>query len=141
LGYCVLRLRQIRDLLVVLDCGSIRAAATKLVRAFVPRQDAVVEILADDRVLEGLPFPSRYVHCESFALTLGLLRSSDALALLVPQVLQDANGALLQEIPLKRPPPEISVGMYRRADTPTSAALNDFWGHLVRGVRELARQS
>lgn len=90
---------------------------------------------------EGLPFPSRYVHCESFALTLGLLRSSDALALLVPQVLLDANGALLQEIPLKRPLPEISVGMYRRADTPTSAALNDFWGHLVRGVRELARQS
>ena len=69
---------------------------------------------------EGLPFPSRYVHCESLALVLGLLRSSDALVLLVPQVLQDPMGALLQEIPMKRPLPEISVGMYRRANAPTS---------------------
>lgn len=90
---------------------------------------------------EGLPFPSRYVLCESLALMLGLLRGSDALALLVPQILQDPIGASLQEIPMRRPLPEISIGMYCRADTPASAAWNDFRGHLLRGVRELARRS
>jgi hypothetical protein len=70
-----------------------------------------------------------------------LLRSSDALALLVPQVLQDPMGASLQEIPIKRPLPEISVGMYSRAETPASAAWTDFRGELVRGVRELLRRS
>jgi hypothetical protein len=72
------------------------------------------------------------------ALTLALLRQSDALALLVPQVLADPLGSMLQEIVLKRPLPEISVGVYRRADAPTSTAMNDFWGCLVRGARELA---
>jgi DNA-binding transcriptional LysR family regulator len=90
---------------------------------------------------EGLPFPSRYVHCESLALMLGLLRGSDALALLVPQVLQDPMGASLQEIPMRRPLPEISVGMYCRADTPATEAWNGFRGYLLRGVRELARRS
>lgn len=89
---------------------------------------------------EGLPFPPRYVYCESLALVLSLLRGSDALALLVPQVLQDPMGASLQEIPTRRPLPEISVGMYCRADTPATAALNDFRGYLLRGVRELARR-
>jgi len=94
-------------------------------------------VLEDALRAESLPFPSRFVHCESFALTLGLLLSSDALGLLVPQILLGALGASLQEIQLTRPLPEISVGMYRRADTPTSTALNDFWGCLVRGVSEL----
>lgn len=86
---------------------------------------------------EGLPFPARFVHCESFALTLALIRHSDLLGLLVPQVLADGPGPRLQEIPLKRPLPEISVGMYRRAETPPSAGANAFWGHLLRCVREL----
>jgi LysR family transcriptional regulator, regulator of abg operon len=94
-------------------------------------------VLEDAMRAEGLPFPSQFVHCESFALTLALVRASDLLALLVPQAIADSGGAL-QEIPLKRPLPEISVGMYRRADTPTSAATNDFWSQLMRGVRELA---
>ena len=66
---------------------------------------------------------------------------ADALALLVPQVLQDPMGSSLQEIAMKRPLPEISVGMYCRADTPASAAWNEFRGYLLRGVRELARRS
>jgi LysR family transcriptional regulator, regulator of abg operon len=94
-------------------------------------------LLEDALRAEGLPFPSRFVHCESFALTLALVRASDLLALLVPQVLADPQGAQLKEIALKRPLPEISVGMYRRAETPTSVAMNDFCGFLVRGVREL----
>jgi hypothetical protein len=28
------------------------------------------------------------------------------------------------------------VGMYRRADTPTSESASDLWGHLLRAVRE-----
>jgi len=90
---------------------------------------------------EGQPFPARCVHCESLALMLGLLRASDALALLVPQVLQDPVGALLQEIPVTRPLPEISVGMYTRADAPAPAAWHDFRGHLLRGVRELTQRT
>jgi len=92
-------------------------------------------VLEDAMRAEGLPFPSRHVHCESFALTVALMRSSDLLGLVVPQALADVNGAMLQEIPLKRPLPEISVGMYRRSETPPSVAVNDFWNHLVRCVR------
>lgn len=86
---------------------------------------------------EGLPFPARFIHCESFALTLALIRASDLLALLVPQAILDPQGGL-QEISLKRSLPEISVGMYRRTDTPPSVAMNGFAGHLVRCVREAA---
>ncbi len=103
-----------------------------------PRANGALEAATK---IEGLPYPSRWVHCVSLALMLSLLRSSDALALLVPQLLQDPMGASLQEIPMKRPLPEISVGMYCRADTPATAAWNDFRGHLLRGVRELARRS
>ena len=88
---------------------------------------------------EGLPFPARYVHCESFALTLALLRSSDLLGLLVPQALDAPHRALLQEIPLKKPLPELSVGMYRRSEAPPSAAINGLGGVLVRCAREGGR--
>lgn len=98
-----------------------------------PRSHGVLE---DALRAEGLPFPAHYVQCESSALTLSLLRASDLLGLLVPQVLAGAEGSGLQEIALKRPLPEISVGMYRRADTPMSTAVNDFWAHLLRAARE-----
>lgn len=93
-------------------------------------------VLKDAMRAEGLPFPSHYVQCESFAMTIALLRASDLLGLLVPQVLAGVEGAGLQEITLGRPLPEISVGMYRRADTPTSTAVTDFWTHLLRAARE-----
>lgn len=95
-------------------------------------------VLEEAMRAEGLSFPARYVHCESFALTLALLRTSDLLGLLVPQALGGANKGLLQELPLKRPLPEISVGMYRRSETPLSAAMNGFWNELLRCHRELA---
>lgn len=101
-----------------------------------PKANGALEVALKS---EGMPFPSRHVHCESLALMLGLLRNSDALALLVPQVLKDPMGASLQEIPIRRPLPEISVGMYRRTDTPASSAWNHFRGYLLRGVRELER--
>jgi DNA-binding transcriptional LysR family regulator len=92
-------------------------------------------VLEDAMRVEGLSFPSHYVQCESYALTLSLLRASDLLGLLVPQVFADEQGAGLKEIPLKRPLPEISVGMYRRADTPASTAVTDFWTHLLHAAR------
>jgi DNA-binding transcriptional LysR family regulator len=94
-------------------------------------------VLEDALRAEGLPFPAGFVQCESLALTLALLRNSDALALLVPQVLADPLGDVLQEIALKRPLPEISVGVYWRAEAPSSTVMNDFRGCLVRGAREL----
>jgi len=94
-------------------------------------------VLEDAMRAEGLPFPARFMHCESFALTLALIGTSDLLGLLVPQALGGANKALLQEIALKRPLPELSVGMYRRSETPLSVAMVDFWSELVRCHREL----
>lgn len=111
--------------------GELRGARWLVYRP--PKSHGVLE---DALRAEGLPFPSNYVQCESFALTVALLRDSDLLGLLVPQALASQQGTGLQEIPLKRPLPEISVGMYRRADTPTSAAASDMWGHLLRAVRE-----
>lgn len=100
-----------------------------------PRSHGVLE---DAMRAEGLSFPTDYVQCESFALTLSLLRASDLLGLLVLQALDDAHGVGLQEIPLRKPLPEISVGMYRRADTPVSTAVSDFWTHLLQAAREHA---
>jgi LysR family transcriptional regulator, regulator of abg operon len=111
--------------------GDLRGARWLVYRP--PKSHGVLE---DALRAEGVPFPTNYVQCESFALTAALLRDSDLLGLLVPQALGSQHGNDLQEIPLKRPLPEISVGMYRRADTPTSAPAGDLWGHLVRAVRE-----
>jgi LysR family transcriptional regulator of abg operon len=96
-------------------------------------------VLEDALRAEGLPFPDRFLHCESFALTVAMIRCSDLLGLLVPQALDGAGNGLLQEIPLKRPLAEISVGLYRRAESPASVAMNDFWNHVVACARELRR--
>ena len=88
---------------------------------------------------EGLPLPARHVHCESLALTLGLILNSDLIALLVPQMLRHplARSSLMQ-LPLARPLPAISIGMYRRADTPVSAAVTSFWSHMAAAVERVS---
>jgi LysR family transcriptional regulator, regulator of abg operon len=111
--------------------GELRGARWLVYRP--PKSHGVLE---DAMRAEGVPFPTNYVQCESFALTAALLRDSDLLGLLVPQALASHYGNGLQEIPLKRPLPEISVGMYRRADTPTAQSVSDLWGNLLRAVRE-----
>lgn len=87
---------------------------------------------------EGLPFPLRVVHCESFAMTVALIAGSDMIGLLVPQLLSHPFAqSSLQQIVLNRPMPAMSVGMYRRGDTPISTAANAFWVMLTDAVQRV----
>jgi LysR family transcriptional regulator of abg operon len=96
-------------------------------------------VLEEAFLAEGLPLPVHHVHCESLALTLGLILNSDLLGLLVPQMLRHplARSSLIQ-LPLARPLPAISIGMYRRADTPVSAAVTSFWSHLTAAAKRVS---
>ncbi len=95
-------------------------------------------VLEEAFLAEGLPLPVHRVHCESLALTLGLMLNSDLLGLLVPQMLRHplARSSLVQ-LPIAQPLPAVSVGMYRRADTPLSRAVTSFWSHLTAAVKRV----
>jgi LysR family transcriptional regulator, regulator of abg operon len=85
----------------------------------------------------GLPFPQRYITCESHVFAFELLARTDALMPL-PAQLFDAPSIrrTLTEIPLDEPFPSMVLGMCSRADThlsPLAAAL-------ARTVTEVARR-
>lgn len=73
-----------------------------------------------------LPFPQRYIICESHLLAFELMARTDALMLLPAQLLDTANHRALEQIPLDQPVPSMEVGMCTRAEarlTPLAAAL------------------
>lgn len=93
-------------------------------------------ILEEALAAEGLPFPSRYVHCESLAMTVALIAGSDLIGLLVPHLLHHPLAqSHLEEIRLNRPLPAISIGLYRRADAPLSTAVTFFWATLTAAAQ------
>jgi len=93
-------------------------------------------VLEDAMAAEGVPFPSNYVHCESLAMTAALIASTDLLGLLAPAFLRHPLArSTFQEIALAKPLPALSVGMYRRADTPVSASVNAFWTAVSAAAR------
>ncbi len=83
-----------------------------------------------------LPFPQRYITCESHLLAFELMARTDALMLLPAQLLDTANHRALEQIPLDQPAPSMVVGMCTRAEarlTPLAAAL-------ARTFTEVARR-
>jgi DNA-binding transcriptional LysR family regulator len=85
----------------------------------------------------GLPFPQRYITCESHVFAFELLSRTDALMPL-PAQLFDAPSmrAPLAVVPLDEPFPSMVLGMCSRSDarlTPLAAAL-------ARSVTEIARR-
>jgi len=90
----------------------------------------------------GLPPPRIIVQCESYASALALMARTDALGVIVPQLLREpyAKGAL-QEIRISDPVLSLTFGIFRRADAPLSPAASAMADAVTTTARELARAS
>ncbi|WP_162585814.1 LysR substrate-binding domain-containing protein [Variovorax sp. RA8] len=66
---------------------------------------------------EGLSIPRSAAECDSHAIKISTLAQSDALALVAkPMLNEPAVAALLEEIPLSKPLPLLTAGLYTRSD-------------------------
>ena len=86
----------------------------------------------------GLPPPKSIVQCESYTTAMAVLASTDALGMLVPQVLAGpyAHG-FLQQIRIKEQLPSMTLGMFRRIDTPLTPAASEMATAIMAVGRKL----
>ncbi len=84
----------------------------------------------------GLPFPQRYITCESYVFAFELLAKTDALMPLPTKLFAVQFSRELAEIPLKEPFPSMVLGMCTRAET----RLTPLATALARSVTEVARR-
>jgi DNA-binding transcriptional LysR family regulator len=88
----------------------------------------------------GLPFPRRYVTCESHVFAFELMARTEALMPLPAQILTaHAGHRALTQIPLTDPFPAMVLGMYTRVETrltPLAAALARTIGEVARRVAQ-----
>jgi DNA-binding transcriptional LysR family regulator len=90
--------------------------------------------------LEGLEPPPSRLQCDAFGIQVALLCESDAIALMTRQMLQQPSvQPLLEEIPLARQLPLLTMGVYRRADMQVSQAAGDLMQALTGSTREMLR--
>ncbi len=90
--------------------------------------------------LEGLEPPPSRLQCDAFGIQVALLCESDAIALMTRQMLQQPSvQPLLEEIPLARQLPLLTMGVYRRADMQVSQAAGDLMQALSGSTREMLR--
>jgi DNA-binding transcriptional LysR family regulator len=88
----------------------------------------------------GLPLPRGVVHCESYAAALALLVKSDALALVIPQMLGERFGQQhLREIRIAEKVEAPLIGMYSRADAPFTPAAATMAQAVTATARRLAK--
>lgn len=88
----------------------------------------------------GLPLPRGIVHCESYAAALALLFKSDALALVIPQMLGERFGQQhLCEIRIAEKVEAPLIGMYSRADVPFTPAAATMAQAITAIARRLAK--
>jgi DNA-binding transcriptional LysR family regulator len=88
----------------------------------------------------GLPAPRVIVQCESYASALGLMVRTDALGLVVPQLLSEPYGKeTLQQIRIADPVPSLTFGIFRRADAPFTPAAAALAEAVTSSARDLAR--
>lgn len=85
-------------------------------------------VLEEAFASEGLEIPASAAECESHSIKVSTLAQSDALALVGrPMLGEPSVAALLQEIPLARPFPLLTAGLYSRSDVrlpPAARALS-----------------
>ena len=87
----------------------------------------------------GLPSPRVMVQCESYTSALALMERTDALGVIVPQLVKRPNmHASLQHIGIDDPMLEITYGIFRRADAPLSPAAAAMAEAVTATARELA---
>jgi DNA-binding transcriptional LysR family regulator len=85
----------------------------------------------------GLPFPQRFVHCESYPVGQELIARTDALMLLPPRLIAEStNRWPLIEIPVNDPLPPLVIGMYTRAESRPTA----FASAMARSISDVARK-
>jgi LysR family transcriptional regulator, regulator of abg operon len=88
----------------------------------------------------GLELPASATECDSQAIKMALLASSDALGLLGRPMLSDPSvAALLQEIPLDKPFPLMTFGLYSRTDTRPGPAARAFGAAVAAQARLILR--
>ncbi len=91
---------------------------------------------------EGLAIPSSAVECDSHGIKVAILAASDSLALLSkPMLSETAVRALLEEIPMDRPFPLMTFGLYSRADIRPSAAARAFAAVVSAQCRQILRMA
>ena len=92
--------------------------------------------------LEGLEPPPSRLQCDAFGIQVAMLCESDAIALMTRQMLQQPSvKPLLEEIPLARQLPLLTMGLYRRADMQVSQAAGDLMQALTSSTREMLRMA
>jgi DNA-binding transcriptional LysR family regulator len=90
--------------------------------------------------LEGLEPPPARLQCDAFGIQVAMLCESDAIALMTRQMLQQPSvKPLLEEIPLARQLPLLTMGLYRRADMQLTQAAGDLMQALTSSTREMLR--
>jgi LysR family transcriptional regulator, regulator of abg operon len=88
----------------------------------------------------GLAPPRVLVQCESYTSALALMARTDALGVIVPQLLAEpGTKGILQQIKLSDPVPSLTYGIFRRADAPLSPAASALADAVAATARELAR--
>jgi LysR family transcriptional regulator of abg operon len=90
----------------------------------------------------GLPLPRKVVQCESYNLVVSVVARTNMLTLLSRRslTLALARGAL-QVIPLKEQHPQLTVGMFTRADAPLTKHAAALAKVLVSETRALAKSA
>jgi LysR family transcriptional regulator of abg operon len=90
--------------------------------------------------LEGLEPPPARLQCDSHGVQLAVLAETDAVALMARQMLhQPSVRDLLEEIPMTRQLPLLTMGLYRRADAQLTNAAVDMAQALTACTRDLLR--
>jgi LysR family transcriptional regulator, regulator of abg operon len=88
----------------------------------------------------GLQPPHDVVQCESYTSALALMAGTDALGLIVPQLLEEPySKTALQPIRIAEPIPAVTLGIFRRVDAPLSPAASAMAESITATARELAR--
>lgn len=89
---------------------------------------------------EGLAVPASATECDSHAIKVAILASSDSLALLgKPMLAEPAVRNLLEEIVLDRPFPLMTFSLYNRADTRPGPAAKAFAAAISAQCRQILR--
>jgi LysR family transcriptional regulator of abg operon len=89
----------------------------------------------------GLALPASATECESQAIRVALLASSDSLGLLAsPMLSHPSVSALLQEIPLDKPFPLMTFSLYSRADTRLSPVARALATAIAAQARSILRE-
>ena len=91
-------------------------------------------------VAAGLELPATATECDSHAIKVAALASSDALGLLARPMLEEpAVRALLQEIPLERPLPLMTFALYNRSESRPTPAARAFAAAIAAECRTILR--